>query len=244
MSAQAKIIPALPQTPSYAGRILPNQEFNNYLYQGKGDHMEALAALLHAQAGDIRPDTFKLKEHHRVAYTEMSTPPAQLSLLKFLLELKGAKTFLEIGTFIGNTAMQVSRFMGEGSHVVTIEKFSEFAEIAQENFNVNGFEKSISLKQGDAAEIMKTLPDGYFDFIYVDGDKGNYLPLTQLAEKKLSAHGMILVDDILFHGDVLNDVPVTDKGRGCKDVLDYYKDTTAFSKYVLPINNGILLLSR
>jgi len=227
-----------------AGRILPNQEFNRNLYQGKKDFMEALLGLLHDHAGDITKKKFKLNEHHRVKFEEMSTPPVQLALLKFLVDITQTKTFLEIGTFIGNTAMHIANFIGPDAEVVTIEKFNEFAELAQKNFEDNNLADNITLHLGDAYEVMKSLPDKHFDFIYVDGDKGRYLDFTKLAEEKLSERGLILVDDALFHGDVLNDTPTTDKGKGCKATLDYYKDTKAFSKYLLPINNGVLLLKR
>ena len=134
--------------------------------------------------------------------------------------------------------------MGEGSKVVTIEKFDEFAELAKKNFEQNNMSDGIDLHVGDANVLMEDLPDNYFDIIYVDGDKGKYLELTKIAERKLSDKGIILVDDVFFHGDVFNDEPTTEKGDGCKAVLDYYKNTTEYSKYVLPINNGVLLLKR
>lgn len=229
---------------TYSKRILPNQEFNSNLYTGKDDLMNALYQLLDEQAADVKQTTFKLNEHGRVGFEEMSTPPFQLSLLKFLIGITQTKTFLEIGTFIGNTAMHVAKFIGEGADVVTIEKFDEFADLARKNFKDNGLEKTITLHQGDACQIMKELPDNYFDFIYVDGDKGKYLELTKIAEEKISGKGLILVDDVLFHGDVLNETASTEKGRGCKELLEYYKDTTKFRKYLLPLANGILLLKK
>lgn len=206
--------------------------------------MSALFGLLEAYAGDVNQHTFKLKKHERVGFQEMSTPPVQLSLLKFLIGLTQSKTFLEIGTFIGNTAMHVATFIGPDADVVTIEKFDEFADLARQNFENNGLSDNITLHVGDAYEVVQGLPNKYFDFIYVDGDKGKYLELTKLAEKKLSDKGLILVDDVFFHGDVLNGSPTTEKGKGCKDLLEYYKDNKTFSKYLLPISNGILLLKK
>lgn len=229
---------------SYEGKILPNQEFNNCLYSGKNDFMLSLFHLLREHSEHVNGHEFKLNRHPRVGFEEMSTPPMQLALIKFLIDITNAKKVLEIGTFIGNTAMHVAKFIGKGAEVVTIEKFSEFADLARKNFADNNLSEQITLLQGDAGALMKDLKDNHFDLIYVDGDKGNYLELTKIAEKKLSDRGLIIVDDVFFHGDVLNERPTTDKGKGCKDVLEYYKDTSQFSKYLLPINNGILLLSR
>lgn len=237
---------ALPSPPSvsYEGKILPNQAFNNYLYEGKKDFMLALFGLLSTHAGHINARSFTLNEHARVGFEEMSTPPMQLALLKFLLDLTQGKKVLEIGTFIGNTAMHLAKFIGPGAHVVTIEKFDEFAALAKKNFADNGLSDRITLLQGDASSLVEKLEDHYFDLIYVDGDKGKYLELTKTAERKLSDKGIILVDDVFFHGDALNENPKTEKGRGCKALLDYYQNAQGFSKYLLPINNGILLLKK
>lgn len=226
----------------YYDRILPNQGFNCNLYAGKNDYMEMMFHLL--QDHSCIQNNFKLNKHGRVKFEEMSTPPVQLALLKFLISFTQTRTFLEIGTFIGNTSMHIANFIGPDAKVVTLEKFDEFANLARQNFIDNNLSDRITLHVGDAYELMKDLPDNYFDFIYVDGDKGRYLELTQLAEKKLSKHGLILVDDVFFHGDVFNDTPKTEKGMGCKKLLEYYKETKVFNKYILPINNGIMLLKR
>lgn len=229
---------------SYHNKILPNQEFYSDLYNNSDDYMARLFTLLQNHSSNISKDSFKINRHHRVDFEEMSTPPAQLAFLKFLIELTGTKSFLEIGTFLGSTSMHIANFIGSDADVVTIEKFDEFAELAKQNFIDNNMTDRIQLHVGDACEVIKTLPDNHFDFVYVDGDKGKYLELTQIAEQKISDRGLILVDDVLFHGDVLNDTPTTDKGRGCKAVLDYYQDTTEYSKCLLPLNNGILLLKK
>lgn len=234
----------LPENVSYEGKILPNQPFNNYLYEGKEDYMLTLFGMLSAHATHIRRDSFKLSEHGRVGFEEMSTPPTQLSFIKFLIDVTNTKKFLEIGTFIGNTAMHIAQFIGPDAEVVTIEKFDEFADIARKNFAQNNLADRIKLLVGDANVLMKDLPENHFDFIYVDGDKGRYLELTKIAETKLARGGIILVDDAFFHGDALNDKPTTEKGQGCRDLLEHYKTVKGFSKHLLAINNGILLLKK
>ncbi len=164
--------------------------------------------------------------------------------MKFFIDMIGAHTFLEVGTFIGNTTMCVADFIGDNADITTIEKFDEFAEIARDNFKGNHLSDKINLLVGDAIKIIPALEDGKFDIIYIDGDKGNYLELCKAAEKKLSPGGLIIVDDVFFHGDVFNDKPKTEKGRGCKALLEFYKNRRGFSKYVLPVNNGILLLKK
>lgn len=222
-------------------RIFPTQKFNSYLYNGHDSFTGALYKLLTEY--DVS-HKFKLHAHHEISTGEMSTPPMQLALLKFLIDLTGAHRFLEVGTFIGNTTMHVAKFMGITGKVVTIEKFVEFADLANKNFAENGLSKQIRLVRGDAVDIMNELPDASFDIVYVDGDKGQYLELTKIAEKKITQHGLIVIDDIFFHGDVLNSKTTTPKGHGCKAVIEHYKGNKNFSSYLLPIHNGILLLKK
>ena len=229
----------------YQERLFPHQDFNSNLYENdQTEYMMSLYNLLNKFSSDIDYKKFKLNEHHRVSFEEMSTPPTQLSLLKFLIGITNTKTFLEIGTFIGNTSMHVADFIGEDAEVVTLEKFDEFADLATKNFKDNNLNHKIKLIQGDAYKSMKALSDNFFDFIYVDGDKGRYPELCQLAERKLSKNGLILVDDVLFHGDVINKSQNTEKGLGCKKVLELYENNKSFYKYLMPINNGILLLKK
>lgn len=206
--------------------------------------MQALFVLLCEHAAHINQSAFKLSKHDKVDFENMSTPPLQLALLKFLIDVTQSKTVLEIGTFIGNTTMHLAKFIGPGAHVTTIEKFDEFADIAEKNFSDNQLTDNITLLRGDACALMPELKDAYFDLIYVDGDKGKYPELTRIAERKLSSSGVILVDDIFFHGDALNTQPKTDKGEGCKALLEHYKDIEGFSKYLLPVYNGMLLLKK
>ena len=106
------------------------------------------------------------------------------------------------------------------------------------------FPKKIKVIEGDAKEKIKSIENKAFDLIYVDGDKGNYLDITKEAEKKISDKGLILIDDIFFHGDVFNKKPKTDKGLGCKKTINYYSNNINFYSYILPINNGLMVLKK
>jgi predicted O-methyltransferase YrrM len=224
--------------------VLPNQEFFRGLYHDKAPFEATLYALMAEYAETFKSSQFKLTTPKTVDFEQMSTPPWQLVLFDTIIKLTGAKTVLEIGTFVGHTAMQFARMVGANGHVTTIELGQEFADIAQKNFKQNGFEKQITLLQGDAGTFLDSLPANSFDLVFVDGSKQDYLPYTLQAEKLLTARGTIIVDDVFFHGDALNKVPSTDKGRGCKDVLDYFKTNDRFGKLLLPLANGILILFR
>ena len=228
----------------YPEKVLPNQEFFKYLYQDGAPFETALYELLLSYTPTFDAKRFDLVTPEKIDFEEMSTPPWQLAILNAIIRLTRAKTVLEIGSFIGNSAMQFAKMVGEDGHVTTIELGQEFANLARENFKRNGFEKRVTLLQGSAGEILKGLKPDSFDLVFVDGSKQDYLDYSLKSEKLLTKNGTIIVDDVFFHGDALNASPSTDKGRGCKDLLDHYKAQDNFHKLLLPVANGILLLFR
>lgn len=228
----------------YSDKVLPNQHFFQYMYHDSADFESSLYNMMSSFARDFDATRFDLVTPKAIDFEEMSTPPWQLALFNALIRLTGAKTVLEIGTFIGNSAMQFARMVGEDGHVTTIEVGHEFAEIARGNFQRNGFEKRITLLEGSAGKILEELPPQSFDLVFVDGSKQDYLDYTLKSEKLLTKHGTIIVDDVFFHGDALNAAPSTDKGQGCKALLDHYKAHDHLDKLLLPVANGILVLFR
>ena len=228
----------------YSDKVLPNQEFFRHLYRDTAPFESALYDLMASYATGINTSKLKLKTPKTIDFEQMSTPPWQLVLIGAFLGLTGGKTVLEIGTFIGHSAMQFARMVGESGHVTTIEVGKEFAQIARDNIKANGFEKRVTVLEGSAGEILGTLPEHSFDFVFVDGSKQDYLDYCLKSERLLTERGMIIVDDVFFHGDALNARPTTDKGLGCKQVLDHYRTDTKFEKLLLPVANGILILYR
>lgn len=225
-------------------KLLPSQEYFSNLYRGDRPYEEALYAVAAAYAMDFNAGHFDLIKPKTVAFEEMSTPPTQLALLNAIIKLTGAKTVLEIGSFIGHSAMQLARMVGEDGHVTTIEVGKEFADIARQNFRRNGFDRRVTLLEGDAGTLLDTLPKKSFDVIFVDGSKQDYLEYTIKSESLISDRGVIIVDDVFFHGDALNVTPETEKGLGCRQLLDHYRTEKNLVRLLLPMSNGILVLFR
>jgi caffeoyl-CoA O-methyltransferase len=226
----------------YKDKLLPTQNYFANLYQDGVPYEQALYDVASRFATDFTAAQFKLATPTNVDFEEMSTPPSQLAFFNALVQLSGAKKILEIGTFVGHCTMQFSRMVGEGGHVTTIEIGKEFAALARKNFHENGFDDKIALIEGSAREILGQLPKKSFDLIFIDGSKQDYLEYALVSEALLSDRGMIVVDDVFFHGDALNVLPSTEKGIGCKKLLDHYDHDRKFTKVILPISNGILLL--
>lgn len=226
----------------YRDLFLPDQDFARYLYADSEPYEEALYQLVNSYASNFSESDFALTTSPKVEFEEMSSPPFLLAFLNTIIKLIGAKTVLEIGTFIGHSTLQFARMVGETGHVTTLEVFKDFADIARKNFAQNAYANRITLIEGDAGKALEKLPAGGFDIVFIDGNKQTYLDYTLRAEELISAKGVIIVDDVFFHGDALNQAPTTEKGVGCKALIDHYRNDDHFEKLLLPIRNGILLL--
>lgn len=190
-------------------------------------------------------EEFDLALTKKFTVEEMGSNPVALRFLQMLVRMSGAKRVLEIGAFIGVSAMYLARALPDDGQVVTIERGDEFGAICAENFERNRLAHKIELRVGDANEVIDKLPrDKPFDLMFIDGDKGHYGDYMRRLEPLLARGGLMIVDDALFHGDVLNKKPTTDKGEGVRDALDQAAAWTGYHKVLLPLSNGMLLLQK
>lgn len=165
------------------------------------------------------------------------------SFLRLLLEIKQPGAILEVGTAVGFSALLMSEYMPEGCHITTIEKYEKRIPAAQENFKKAGREDVITLLPGDAAEILKEL-EGPFDFIFMDAAKGQYLHFLPEVLRLLSPGGLLVSDNVLQDGDVLESrYAVTRRNRTIharmRDYLYELKHNPVLETSILPVGDGV-----
>lgn len=229
----------------FCDKLLPDQPEHTYLFRGN-EYAPALYETICKSSCILSPDKeFKLVNSDKFTVEEMASNPVSMRFLQFMIKVSGVKRVLEIGAFIGVSAMYFAKALPPEGEVVTIEKFDHFAEVSRKNFELNGFKDKITLYEGDAFEIIKRLPkEETFDMIFIDGNKERYKDYFIMTESLLSPHGISLVDDCFFHGDSLNEEPQNEKGAGAKGFLDYAATRDDYLKVALPIANGIMMMVR
>lgn len=226
-------------------RFLPHQyEFPADFAPGAEAYHRTLFELVERVSGLSHPAAeFRLTPSPLFTQEQMGSNPVSLALLDLLIRAAGVRRVLEIGTFIGVSAMVFARAMPADGRVVTVEKFDQFAAVARRNFADNGLADRIILLEGDAlSDIEAVRAEGPYDFIFLDGNKERYLALFQGLVPSLSLRGVFVVDDCFFGGDALRPDPETEKGRGVRELLDHIAGRTDFRRLLLPIGNGILFL--
>jgi len=235
------------QNLHYHDRLLANQPFHNMHYRESTEsYFPRLFQAIMKSCGLVEPQQrFKLEQSQRFRVEVMGSNPMPLSLLEFLVKTLNARVCLEIGCFIGLSALSMASAQAPGGKVHTIEKFDEFAAIANRNFAANGMADRITLHLGDALDVLPSLLPGMsVDLAFIDGNKERYLDYFGLIAPAVRPGGIMIFDDALYHGDVLNDNPIDAKGAGVKAMLDAVATENGFHRSLLPIGNGLLLMHK
>ena len=165
--------------------------------------------------------------------------------IRLLLRMKKPVNILEIGTAVGFSAIFMSRFIAEDGHITTIENYQPRIDKAKENIKMAGAEKKITLLDGDANEILPTLSDQY-DLIFMDAAKGQYGSFFKNAIPLLVPEGILLCDNVLQDGDVLESrFAVTRRNRTIharmREYLYELKHDERLDTAILNIGDGMSL---
>lgn len=124
------------------------------------------------------------------------------SFMRTMLLMNKPKRILEVGTAIGFSALLMSEFMPQDGHITTIENYEKRIPIARANFQKYGKEDRITLLEGDAAEVLKTL-EGSYDFIFMDAAKGQYIHYLPEIMRILAPGGVLISDNVMQDGDII-----------------------------------------
>ena len=122
-------------------------------------------------------------------------------LLRILLKMKKPERILEVGTAIGFSSVFMGECSSSETEITTIENYPPRIVIAKENIKMAGMEGKIHLLEGDAADILKEL-DGYYDFIFMDAAKGQYIHFLPDILRLLPSGGILVSDNVLQDGDI------------------------------------------
>lgn len=165
------------------------------------------------------------------------------SFLKLLLAMKQPERILEVGAAIGFSALFMSEYGRSDCQITTIENYEKRIPIARENFRKAGKEKSITLLEGDATEILKTLQEPY-DMIFMDAAKGQYIHFLPDVLRLLKKGGILVSDNVLQDGDVMESrYAVTRRNRTIHSRMREYlyelKHNDQLVTDILPVGDGV-----
>jgi len=173
----------------------------------------------------------------------MISGPVQGKLLEFISSLLQPKYILEIGTFTGFSAICLAKGLQQGGELHTIEMREDDANTAWKNISAAGMQEKIHLHRGDAREIIKTL-DHKWDLVFIDADKTSYITYYEEALQRLSDHGFILADNVLFHGQVLEKEIEGKSAIAIAEFNNHVLNDQRTEQVFLTVRDGLLLIKK
>ena len=191
-------------------------------------------ALMHA----VNEHTMKTHPH-----AQMLSGHVQGKLLSMISNMINPKYILEIGTFVGYSAIYLSKGLQAGGELHTIELREDDASTARENFVKANVNDKIKLHVGDALQIIPTLKPQW-DLVFLDADKVNYINYYELTLPQLRPGGFILADNVLFHGEVLSDEI---KGKNAKAIHAFNEHVKADGRteqVMLTVRDGLFAIRK
>jgi caffeoyl-CoA O-methyltransferase len=179
----------------------------------------------------------------QVASPQMLSGPLVGSFLGLLVGVTGAKRVLEIGTFTGYSALAMAERLGTGGELITLDKNSETQTLARGFWYKSPHGNKIQALNGNASELLGELT-GLFDLVFIDADKAGYLGYLKSALSKLSPRGVIVADNCLWSGRVL-DLETSDLDTlALQQFNDYVASSKELENTLLPVRDGLNVIRK
>ncbi|HEY9772756.1 MAG TPA: class I SAM-dependent methyltransferase [Planktothrix sp.] len=186
-------------------------------------------------------DELTRETHAQTELPQMLTGPLEGTFLKLMVAATGAKRILEIGMFTGYSALMMAEGLPAGGHITTLDIDPKHIAIAKKYFARSEHGKNITVIEGPALESLKKL-DGPFDLVFIDADKPNYINYYEHVLKKMPSGGVILADNVLWNGEVLN--PKTEDGKALAEFNDHVHQDKRVEKVLLTLRDGVLFIRK
>ncbi len=197
-------------------------------------HTSPESVLLHT----IHVETVKNHPH-----SHMLSGQVQGRFLSFISKMLQPKYILEIGTFTGYSALCLAEGLTREGELHTIELRQEDADTALKNFKVSEDNNRIILHVGNAKDIIPSLPYQW-DLVFIDADKVSYIDYYELVLPRLSKKGVIIADNVLFHGQVLEE-PLTGKNAAAIDAFNkHVTNDSKVEQVMLSVRDGLLFIKK
>lgn len=204
---------------------------------------------------DLYIDSFSGEQDELLSALERETHQTQLHprmlsgwhqsvFLSFLIKLTNAKSILEIGTFSAYATICMARALEHGGKITTIERNDEIEWLSSKYIALSGLGDKIESITGDAKKVIPALKEEY-DFVFIDGDKREYLDYYKMILPKVKSKGLIIADNVLWDDKIFKPVVSNDfMTKGIIKFNEYIKEDHHVRKIILPLRDGLMLLQK
>jgi caffeoyl-CoA O-methyltransferase len=174
-------------------------------------------------------------------HAHMLSGHLQGKFLEFISAIVQPARILEIGTFTGYSALSLLKGLRQDGLLHTIEVREEDAETAQRNFNLSEAKDKIFLHRGDANKIIPGLNE-VWDLVFIDADKVSYIEYYKMVLPAVRKGGIIIADNVLFHGEVLEKEIKGKNAKAIQAFNEYVANDENVEKILLTVRDGLMLI--
>ena len=176
--------------------------------------------------------------HQKILQPRMLSGHVQGRFLSFISKIKSPDKILEIGTYTGYSTICLAEGLSKNGKIDTIDKNEELIKIQNKYFEESGYRNKIIQHTGHALDILKNLNEKY-DIIFIDADKENYINYFNQVSNKLSKNGIIISDNVLWSGKVLDSNQMDEETSTLVQFNKIINSDKRFKSIILPIRDGI-----
>lgn len=206
---------------------MANEEINDYCERHTSPESEALRQISRdAHANLLKP--------------RMLSGHLQGRFLSIISQILSPKYILEIGTYVGYSAICLAEGLAENGKLISIEADEELETKIRKNLKLANLEEAIELKIGKALEVIPTL-DQRFDLVFIDADKMNYINYYDLVIDKLNIGGIIITDNVLWDGKVVDAKKNDATTKLLREFNAYVHNDIRTQNVLLPIRDGLFV---
>ena len=186
----------------------------------------------------LREETYK-----NAPQSHMISGIQQGRFLSVISKMLSPNRILELGTFTGYATLCMAEGLAKDGKITTLDINEELAYLPQKYFAESEFSEQIEFRLQDAREYLKN-SDEIFDLVFIDANKSAYVDYFHLVKPRLKSGSVVLFDNVLWYGKVLEENPKSKMTKKIKELNDIASDDTDFDSFVLPLRDGIHFLRK
>lgn len=179
--------------------------------------------------------------HAMVLQPRMLSGHLQGRFLSFIAKVYKPSLILEIGTYTGYSALCLAEGLNPTGRLITIDINEELESFTRSFFNRSAYRDQIDYRIADAAVEIPTI-DGPIDLVFIDADKRNYALYFDLVISKMRSGGLILVDNVLWSGKIIEETARDKSTEALRDFNTKVANDPRVEPLLLPIRDGLFLL--
>lgn len=197
----------------------------------------------HASAEPAILKKLRKETYQKTTQPHMISGYQQGRLLAILSKMMQPKNIFEIGTFTGYATLCLAEGLAKEGKITTLDVNEDLAYLPRKYFNESEYSAQIDFRIQDAKVFLKETNE-IFDLVFIDADKENYVEYFKLIKPRLKSGSVVMFDNVLWYGKVLEENPKTKSTQNIKELNDLVAQDEDFENLILPLRDGVNLMRK